>query len=233
MSRNYPLCADIIVDAAYFLKMQLFLTGHNLTPEEAQVIWETGSYRQHHIDIKTLEKKMPKRLRRSGTYEHLVKDLVANNRGFLEIYFKKDVLCFRCTPLGFDVTKEMTENCYSSAMEKYYELEEEFADSQKKIPYNPNRWIKGQVIKSNNNGEEINIKINNIHRSDKECGKSGDFILHETIIEIEIYGCPKCKSRIVKEYSFNLDNFYLDPIEINCLNCGHVFKIYRYLWTFN
>ena len=60
MSRNYPLCDDIIVDDAYFQKMQLFLTAHNLIPEEAQAIWETMSYRQHHIDLITLEKKYQK-----------------------------------------------------------------------------------------------------------------------------------------------------------------------------
>lgn len=207
-----------------YSEMCTFLDTFHITAIEAQIILEVASYRQHHVDLNTLSKKIPKEFK-SFDVEESVKKMIGDQ--FLQPYIKKDVFCVRCTAWGWDVANFIRDKCYSEKLRYFNNLRAQYAERKYLLCFDPQGFKEGEKRHARGpKGESVVILIKKKSRGDRIFRRAeGGVPVYEIKIEAEVAGCPKCSGTILIESCYTPASCYQKYNQVHCNNCGFEFMI--------
>ena len=235
MSRRVPSCElrPIILSEQYILNMEAFLNIFPLTAFEAQIILEVSRSRTHHIDTKTLAKRIPREFfsGTSNNVEMSVKSLI--QRGFLDQYeSKKKVLCVRCSKWGRDTARLIISNCFSETL-KFFNLEMEKIDARKeRLCIDPLGLEIGEKRSANGSMGKIEITIKALLPSAVNYAAGEGRVEYERKVVAEVQ-CPRCNNITKIEYSFNPVTVWQKSLDIECQRCNLTFALAYSLMKYN
>ena len=206
-----------------YSEMCTFLDTFHITAIEAQIILEVASYRQHHMDLNMLSKKIPKEFK-SFDVEESVKKLIGDH--FLESYIKKDVLCVRCAAWGWDVANFIRDKCYSEKLRYFDNLRAQYDERKYHLCSDPQGFKEGDIRHARGSKDEkIPVIIMKKTRGDRIFRYADNGApLYEIKLVAEV-ACPKCRGKIVVEVCYNPANCYKEFNTIDCAHCGFEFKL--------
>lgn len=222
-----PSCelASVKLTEEYILSMEAFLKIYPLKAFEAQIILEVSKYPDHHVDINTLTKKIPKEFFKNSNndVEASVKSLI--NTGYLQTYkSKKEVLCVLCTPWGRDVARQITSSCFSESL-KFFDAEIQKIDvRRRKLCYDPLGLRVGEKRFARGPKGKIEITILGLLCSDNIYAVTEGRVEYEIRVVAEAR-CPQCKSIIPVEYCLNPATAWQKYLDIECEECGYLFSL--------
>lgn len=227
MSRKARSCELEQIDLSEdcYSEIITFLDTFKVTALEAQIIWEVANYRQHHIDLNMLSKKIPKEFKLPNI-EGSVKELI--NNGFLKPYeAKKEVRCVRCTAWGRDVAYLIRDNCYSEKLRYFDALSEKYAEAKCLLCFDPQGFEVGEKRYARGpKDEKVVLLIKKKYRGDRIFRYAEDGTpIYEIKLEVEIVGCPRCNGKILMEFCYNPNSCYKEFEHVNCINCGFEFML--------
>ena len=227
MPRKIRSCELDTIDLSEecFHEMSAFLESFQITDAGTQMILEVATSRQHHIDVDTLAKKMPKEFQKVNVGV-LAKELI--NAGFLEPYqSKKEVLCVRSSALGRDVAYLIRERCYSRKLKHFAALAERYSGQGYLICFDPQGFKVGEKRYAQGlEGKRIAVLIKKKSHADSVFRHAENGVpIYDIKLEVDVLGCPKCGRKIQFEYSYNPGSCYREFVPIHCENCGLDFML--------
>ncbi|MCJ7423487.1 hypothetical protein MUP01_04360 [Candidatus Bathyarchaeota archaeon] len=227
MSSKIPPCElkPVKFTEQYISRIEGDLHAFSLTAFEAQTLIEVLNYPSQHVDIKTLERKVPKEFFQ-GTSNNVaasVKSLI--EKGYLQPYqAKKEVLCVLCTKFGRDVANSILSSCFSGSL-RFFDKERERLDNRRKrLCADPIGLEIGETRYVNGPKGKIKVVIKELHCSDIVYGAIDGEVQYERMVIADVE-CPQCEYMIRIEYSFNPGTAWQNFVEITCENCTYQFSL--------
>ena len=228
MSRETPSCEleEIELTEDYYMQLESFLYDVDLSSLEAQVILEVIGYRQHHIDMMTLDRKVPSELKeQSYSIESVVRELI-KGRYLLPYSSKKDELCVLSGPRGRDIARLIRERCLSGGLKHFPHLRQKYQSIRNSLCYDHENFKEGQERTANLRGKRLKILIVKIRAADTYQTDEGKKI-YDRRLTCKIDECPQCRKPIQFDYTFNPENIYTESVNVVCVNCGFRFLLSR------
>lgn len=212
--------------------MEAFLQIYPLTAFEAQILIEVCKYREHHIDISTLTKTLPKEFfsKKANDVDSSVKSLI--ERGLIEPYpSKKDELCVLLSRFGREIAWQIRERCFSEALRHFDQERNKIDARRKRLCVDPLGLKVGEKRHAKGPKGSTEIEIAGLFCSDNKYSSSNGRVEYERRVVARIM-CPQCNSYIPIEYCFNPVTLYKRQLELECKKCGYKFFLPYYLYKY-
>jgi len=234
MASEVPSCELVAVELSedYIIDIEAFLEVYPMTAFEGQILIEVCKFREHHIDVNTLTKKIPKEffVDPSNDLNRSLKDLIMRN--LLSPYEgKKDVLCVLATKFGRAIANQIRERCFSEAL-RFFDIERKKIDARKRrLVVDPLGLKVGERRRANGPRGKTEVVIKGLYSSDTKHTIIEGKVKYERRVVANIK-CPQCGSDISIEYCFNPISVYKKRLEIECGRCTYHFFLAYYLYKY-
>lgn len=204
-------------DRHNYLRTKAFLQPFGLTPFEAQLLLEIRGFRQPHVDIRTLSKRIPK-IFGTKNLGYTIKDLIL--RDCVARYPpKKDEFCVCLAPFGRSFVTQAIRQGFHEFIDQMPMWEKRFGTA--KTPcYDPQGFKKGDIRYANGPLGKIRTEVLQILTS-TEIFSTGDD--GKAIYRIRLVGkaqCPRCSNEIGFDYSYDHVSCYQKFNRLPCSQCG-------------
>jgi hypothetical protein len=233
VSQVVPKCElqNVELTEDTYLDLKAFLDGFGLEAIEASIILEVHRYPEHHVDLGTLEKKIPSELLDGPlNIERRVKKLV--EEGFLRYYeSRKPEPCVLCDEMGRVVAWEMMERCISTRIEHYLTLHRNFMYLQSRRCFDPEGFSEGDERQVSLGSFKLLIKIEKIRTSSQIHRIENGIPEYDRHLIGHIEQCPRCGEPIAIDFSYNPTTIYVEGVEVRCDKCKFEFMLARHLKT--
>jgi len=233
MPKEVPLCKGEINEER-FMDVKHFLEAYSLNEREALVLYEVVySGDRFYVGVDLVARKLTAHRFSESEVEKIFKTLFKPEKGHLKPYkSKKEVLCSRPDDYGLDAARVMRNNCYTTILPLYAELEKEYNEKAKRRFSNPAGWYPPRRVESwDSNGESISIDILDLKASDEISHTVKDEIIYGTIVSLEIK-CKICGTINPIKIEFTNQTFWGFEFQINCTGCPGRYQITKDLRTY-
>lgn len=231
MSPIVPKCElqDVELTEDSYLDLKAFLDGFGLEAIEASIILEVHRYPEHHVDLRTLQKKIPSELTSTTfNFDRIVRKLV--EEGFLQYYSaKKSEPCVLCDEPGRVVAQEMIERCISKSIGHYPSLQQTYMTLQTQRCFDPEMFKEGGKRQISLGNFKLLIKIEKIRTSDQVYRVEKGVHEYDRRLIGSVEQCPRCGEKIILDFSYNPITIYHDGVDVQCSKCKFKFGLARHL----
>jgi len=226
-----PKCElqDVELTEDFYLDLKAFLDDFGLEAVEASIILEVYRYPEHHVDVRTLERKIPSELISvSFNIERHIRELV--EEGFLKYYpSKKPEPCVLCDEFGRIVAQEMIERCISRSIGHYPSLQNTYLNLQSRRCFDPESFKEGDERQVSLGNFKLLIKIEKIRTSSLVYRMENGTPEYDRRLIGCIERCPRCGERIALDFSYNPATIYNEGVDVQCVKCKFEFVLARHL----
>lgn len=212
-------------------QIEQFLNLNEVTAYEAQMIFEVSTYRQHHIGLPSLAKKMPKRYKKSmNELEETAKLLC--ERGILEPYeSKKENICLRLGKKGRDLSLYLKRQGFADNLPRYDESVEMLTEKRKHLCADHLGLKIGEIRTANGPHGKTSVQICGITAADSIYSEVNG-VEYDRLVSIKV-DCPKCHYSIETNYTYNPTTLWVDWKDITCGSCKYFFQVSYSLFEYD
>ena len=205
--------------------LQGFLATWNLTPVSAQILLEVYKYPEHHVDVKTIRRKLPPKFK-NADIEEAIRSLVNRPIPLLAPYLPKPEECFLCTQNGRMVAYEIESHDLADHLVSFSEMEIEFAGMERRVCYDAWGLTKGNVRSCNGTRGKILVSYSievstTTYRDNEFCWRISTY-----------FKCPRCSNDMRPEFDVNPENGATDYVQVECSLCHLQLKVQRALFQY-
>lgn len=220
----------------HFNLINSLLDENNLLPEDFSFLYELKLYGAHHVDAKTLARKMNSSWESKNRFAAKEAESIGNKliKAGLCSPYKKEERCYHLTPDGRRTALQISGSKSAQLIPFLKEIEKKIADKGENIPTVFRHWA--NLIKKTINVRLIPVEIGktpktiNIRLIDIKSLESTEKndALRQICIQI-LWACPYCCTENLAESEFNVVSAW-EKVEISCASCERIFSAPRCLF---
>ena len=208
-----------------FHVLQGFLTTWKLSPVSAQILFEVYKYPEHHVDIKTIQRKLPPKFK-NADIEEAIKSLVNRPVPLLAPYLRKPEDCFLCTQSGRMAAYEIESRGLVDYFVLSSEMESEFAKVEKHVCDDVWGLTKGDARRCS--GIHGKIVVSYSFEASTTPYRDNEFCWR-IVAELK---CPRCPTILKIEFDVNPENGTTEYVPVPCNVCHLQIRMQKAMYQY-
>lgn len=202
-----------------------FLAKWKLTPISAQILFEVYKYPEHHVDVKTIRRKLPPKFK-NVEIEEAIKSLVNRPIPLLKPYLPKPEDCYLCTQNGRFVASEIESQNLADDFASFSDMNDEFAEIERRVCDDAWGLTKGNTRTCN--GTRGKILVNYSWEASTTPYRDNEFCWRIAAK----FECPQCSHNLQSEFDINPENGTIDYVLVQCSTCRLQLRVQRALYQY-